>query len=239
MALPNPGDAPGRLAISVVCIVRNGEAYLEAALRSVFASTYPILEVLVVDGDSTDRTAEIAAAMGASLLPQRSTGIADAYNEGIAAARGDCVAFNSHDDLWDPAKLEKQVEFLTRNPEALLCLCHVRHVLDGPVTPPGFREELLDRPVPGLIMEALLARREAFDLVGPFDPAFPVGNDTDWFARARDLGLDLAVLPDTLVTKRVHGGNTTLKPHGYHRELLDIARASVARNRSRGQEGRA
>lgn len=237
MALPNAGEEPGRLAISVVCIVRNGEAYLEAALRSVFASTHPVMEVLVVDGGSTDRTAEIAAGMGARVLPQRSTGIADAYNEGIAAARGDCVAFISHDDLWDRTKLEKQVAFLTRNPEALVCLCHVRHVLEGSVTPPGFRAELLDRPVPGLIMEALLARRRAFDLVGPFEAAYPIGNDTDWFARARSLGLDLAVLPDTLVTKRVHGGNATLNPQGFNRQLLDVVRASVARHKTRDAGG--
>lgn len=235
MAQPNAGEQPGRLAISVVCIVRNGEAYLEMALRSVLASTYPVLEILVVDGGSTDRTPEIAAGMGARVIPQRSTGIADAYNEGIAATRGDCVAFISHDDLWDPTKLEMQVAFLRRNPQALLCFCHVRHVLEGSVTPPGFREELLDRSVPGLIMEAFLARREAFDLVGPFDSAFPVGNDTDWFARAREIGLDLAVLPETLVTKRVHGRNATLNPRGYHRQLLDVARAAVARNKPRGE----
>jgi glycosyltransferase involved in cell wall biosynthesis len=231
MALPNAGEEPGRLAISVVCIVRNGEAYLEAALRSVLASTYPVLEVLVVDGGSTDRTAEIATGMGARVIPQRSTGIANAYNEGIAAAVGDCVAFISHDDLWDPTKLEKQVAFFMRNPQAMLCFCHVRHVLEGSVSPPGFREELLDRPVPGLIMEAFVARREAFDMLGPFDSAFPVGNDTDWFARARDSGLDLAVLPDTLVTKRVHGNNATLNPHGFNRQLLDVVRASVARKK--------
>lgn len=232
MTGPNAGKESRRLTISVVCIVRNGEAYLESALRSVFDSSYPVREVLVVDGGSTDRTAEIAAGMGARVLPQQSTGIAGAYNEGIAAASGDCVAFISHDDLWDPMKLEKQAAFLTRNPRALLCFCHVHHVLEGTVTPPGFREELLDHPVPGLIMEAFLARREVFDLVGPFDSAFPVGNDTDWFARARDQGLDLAVLPETLVIKRVHGENTTLNPEGFNRQLLDVVRASVARKRS-------
>ena len=233
MARPNVAKEARRLTISVVCIVRNGADYLEAALRSVFESTYPVLEVLVVDGGSTDRTAEIAADMGARVLPQRSTGIAAAYNEGIGATHGDCVAFISHDDLWQPMKLEKQAAFLTNNPSVQICVSHVRHVLEGPTAPPGFRQELLDRAVPGMIMEALVARREAFDRVGLFDPAFSVSNDTDWFARARDRGLAIGVLPETLVIKRVHTANTTLRPEGFSQQLLDVVRASVARKRSR------
>lgn len=231
MARTNVGKKARRLTISVVSIVRNGEDYLEAALRSVFQSTYPAYEVLVVDGGSTDRTAEIAAGMGARVLPQQSTGIAAAYNEGIAATRGDCVAFISHDDLWHPMKLEKQAAFLTQNPSVQICVSHVRHVLEGPAAPPGFRQELLDRSVRGMIMEALVARREALDLVGPFDSAFSVSNDTDWFARARDHGLAIGVLPETLVIKRVHTTNTTLKPEGFSQQLLDVVRASVARKR--------
>ena len=232
MAQPNVGGKARRLTISVVCIVRNGEVYLEAALRSAFESTYPVHEVLVVDGGSTDRTAEIAAGLGARVLPQRSAGIAGAYNEGIEAASGDCVAFISHDDLWHPMKLEKQAAFLTQNPSVPICVCHVRHVLEGPAAPPGFRQELLDRSVPGMIMEALVARRDAFDRVGLFDPAFSVSNDTDWFARARDHGVAIGMLPEALVIKRVHTTNTTLKAEGFSQQLLDVVRASVARKRS-------
>jgi glycosyltransferase involved in cell wall biosynthesis len=230
---PKVWKEPRSLTISVVSIVRNGEAYLGAALRSVFESTYAVHEVLVVDGGSSDRTAEIAAGMGARVLPQQSTGIAAAYNEGIAATSGDCVAFISHDDLWHPTKLEKQAAFFKQNPMVHICVCHVQHVLQVPTAPPGFRKELLDHPVPGLIMEALLARREAFDLVGPFDTAFSVSEDTDWFARARDQGLAIAVLPETLVIKGVHSNNATLKPEGFSQQLLNVVRASVARKRSR------
>jgi glycosyltransferase involved in cell wall biosynthesis len=232
MTRPNAEKESRRLTISVVCIVRNGEAYLEAALRSVFDSTYPVREVVVVDGGSTDRTAEIAVRLGARVLSQRSTGIAGAYNEGIAATSGDCVAFISHDDLWHPTKLEKQAAYLMQNPTVQICVCHAQHVLEGPAAPPGFRKELLERPVPGVIMEALVARRGAFDLVGPFDPALSVSEDTDWFARARDRGLPIAVLPETLVTKRIHSNNATLKAEGFSQQLLGVVRASVARKRS-------
>ena len=47
-----------RPLVSVIVIVRNGERFLAAALQSIRAQTYRPIEILVVDGQSTDRTAE-------------------------------------------------------------------------------------------------------------------------------------------------------------------------------------
>jgi glycosyltransferase involved in cell wall biosynthesis len=225
---------PGASSVSVVLIVRNGERFIAEALESVCRQTVKPVEILVVDGQSTDKTVEIARGFPTvTIVPQASRGLANAYNEGIAAAQGRLLAFISHDDQWLPEKLERQVAFMAANPDTLLTVTHVRHVLHaGASAPEGFRTELLDRAVPGFIMETLVARREVFDRVGLFDPAFPVSEDTDWFARAKDAGVALAVLPESLVIKRVHDTNASLSNLQINALLLRALRRSVERKRA-------
>ena len=92
--------------VSVVMAVRDGERYLAEALASVDAQTVAPLEVLLVDGGSRDATRAIAEGHGARVLEQEGDTLADAFNTGIRAARGDAIAFLSHDDVWLPRKLE-------------------------------------------------------------------------------------------------------------------------------------
>lgn len=145
---------------------------------------------------------------------------------------GHYLAFISHDDLWQPEKLAVQIEYLEAHPQIDAVLCHVEHFLEsGQACPPGFRPELLGEPKPGWIMEALVARAGLFARIGPFDPAFRVSEDSDWFARALDAGARLTVLPQCLVRKRVHGGNTTLATTQTNAALLRALRSSIRRKR--------
>ena len=220
--------------VSVILIVRNGERYIAEALESISGSVRKPLEILVIDGGSTDRTMDIVSRFpDVTPVTQRSEGLPSAYNEGISLAAGDLIAFISHDDRWLPGKLDRQVEFMEAHPETLYTVTQVQHVLEPGCAPPaGFRTELLEGPVPGFIMECLMARRACFDLVGPFDPALPISEDTDWFARARDLGVPMAVLPEPLVLKRVHERNASLSEPRLNRLLLGSLRKSIARKRT-------
>lgn len=218
--------------VSVILIVRNGERFIGEALDSVQAQTVPASEIIVIDGGSTDRTVEIASGYaGVTVVPQDGRGIANAYNQGIRRAAHDVLAFISHDDRWQPHKLERQVAALQAQPEADICFTLVQHVLAGTVAPPGFRTALLDGPVPGYIMETFMARRRIFDRIGYFDPSFAVGEDTDWFARARDANVPTILVPETLVTKRVHEANSSLGHAGINDLLLKALRQSIARKR--------
>ncbi len=231
--LPLSRGESGVSSVSVVLIVRNGERFIAEALESVCRQTVQPLEILVVDGHSTDKTVEIARGfLHVTIMSQASQGLANAYNEGIARAEGDLLAFISHDDRWLPEKLERQVSFMAAHSEVLLTVTHVQHVLHDGVTPPaGFRTELLHRPVPGFIMETLVARRAAFDRVGLLDPTFVVSEDVDWFARAKDAEVSMALLPETLVIKRVHDTNTSLVNPEINATLLRALRGSIARKR--------
>ncbi|HEY0087164.1 MAG TPA: glycosyltransferase family A protein, partial [Allosphingosinicella sp.] len=92
----------------------NAEATLAETLRSIAAQTYRPLEILIVNDGSTDSTSAIAAAFCAAeprarLIAKANGGVASARNRGIAEAAGAWVAPIDADDLWHPAKIEKQV----------------------------------------------------------------------------------------------------------------------------------
>jgi glycosyltransferase involved in cell wall biosynthesis len=227
-------EIAGRSAVTVIVAVRNGERFLAEALGSILGGEVVPDEILVVDGGSTDATPRIAETFAlVKVVAQEGCGIAAAYNQGIRAARSDLIAFLSHDDRWDPRKLALQIRHLETNAVCDAVVSKVRHFLEPGETPPsGFRSNLLEEDRPAFIVETLLARRRAFERVGVFDPSFSVAEDVDWFARARDAGLRIDVLPEVLVHKRVHSANTSLNAAENDHQLLRAARAAVKRKRS-------
>lgn len=231
---PNAQDNHAILgSVSVILIVRNGANYIAQALASVYQSELQPLEIIVVDGNSSDATVAIASQFPkVRIHTQTSRGIPNAYNEGIALAQGEFVAFISHDDIWLPHKLDIQVAYLQNHPDISSTLGMVGHFLEAGTEPPeGFRVELLDKIHPGWLMEALVARRGLFAQVGPFDGSFAVSEDSDWFARAIDAGLAPVVLPQLLVRKRIYGGNASLNADT-NPLLLRALRASIQRKRA-------
>ena len=110
--------------VSVVIPAYNAENTLADTLRSVCGQTYQLLEILVVDDGSTDRTPDIAAEFAAGdarirLLRKANGGVASARNFGVDHARGEYVAPIDADDIWHPTKIEKQVGVAIQEDERL------------------------------------------------------------------------------------------------------------------------
>lgn len=103
--------------VSVVMPVHNAAATLGPAVRSVLAQTHADVELLITDDASSDDSMEMLrelARQDERVLPEAAPqqgGAARARNLAIARARGDYVAFLDSDDMWLPAKLEKQLAF--------------------------------------------------------------------------------------------------------------------------------
>jgi glycosyltransferase involved in cell wall biosynthesis len=115
----------GLPTVSVIIPSMNAARYIRAAIDSVLAQTHPILEVIVVDGGSTDGTQEAVLSYGApvTLVDQRKSGrkgIAAGRNVGIEFASGDWVAFLDADDWWDARKIAEQYAALGQRPGAAL-----------------------------------------------------------------------------------------------------------------------
>ena len=70
-----------------------------------------------------------------------------------------------------------------------------------------------------------------FAELGGFDPRYPISSDADWFARARDAGLPMRLLPDVTLERRIHRANQSSQAAVIHRELFQLLRASIDRKR--------
>ena len=172
--------------VSVTIPAFNAAASIGRAIQSVLTQTYPLIEVLIVDDGSQDKTGEIVRKAASHdrrvrLLTQENRGVAAARNLGIEHSRGDYIALLDADDVWFPEKLEKQVAVLDKSPSTvgLVYAWSVQAHEDG-TAPNLTRGTSLEGPVylPLVHRNFLgnastpLIRRRCLALVGLFDTHF-------------------------------------------------------------------
>lgn len=104
--------------ISIIIPVYNGSKYMREAIDSALKQTYPHKEVIVVDDGSNDNSWQIIESYGQKLraFKKKNGGVSTALNLGIKQAKGKYVSWLSHDDIYNPYKLSKQVEALNNLP---------------------------------------------------------------------------------------------------------------------------
>jgi glycosyltransferase involved in cell wall biosynthesis len=221
--------------VTAIVPAYNAERYLADALDSVFAQGHSPLEVIVVDDGSTDGTAAVADSYTprVELLRQANAGAGAARNHGLAAARGDYVAFHDADDLWTEGKLSAQLDRLVADPSLDLVFGHVRNFV-SPNLSPAQAARLFCPPEtqPGYSAACLLARRSAFERVGPFREDVDLGEFIDWMARAREHGLRDALLPETVLLRRLHGSNTGIRQRDSRSDFALVVKQALDRRRA-------
>jgi hypothetical protein len=77
----------------------------------------------------------------------------------------------------------------------------------------------------------LIARRGLFESLGEFDPELSIACDADWFARLQDSAQPLAVVPEVMLLKRIHGANMSLQRDRVRSETMTVIRSSLLRKR--------
>jgi glycosyltransferase involved in cell wall biosynthesis len=188
--------------VSVVAIFLNGERFLEEALRSVLAQTYPHWELILVDDGSTDASSGIARGY-ADREPHRvrylehpghrNWGMSASRQLGLQHARGEYLALLDADDVWLPQKLRRQVEILEAHPEVGLVfgaplywfgwtgqpedrerdyVIDLKLPADRAYAPPGLLLPFLQRAAPTPCPSDVLVRRAMAEAVGGFEAHF-------------------------------------------------------------------
>ena len=104
--------------VSIVVPVYNGSNYMREAIDSALAQTYKNIEVIVVNDGSNDSgaTRNIALSYGDHIryFEKENGGVSSALNMGIRNMRGDYFSWLSHDDMYTPKKIERQVAVLSK-----------------------------------------------------------------------------------------------------------------------------
>ncbi|MFN8888482.1 MAG: glycosyltransferase, partial [Cyclobacteriaceae bacterium] len=114
-------------SVSIVLATYNGEKYLRAQMDSLFAQTYPLLEIIAVDDCSSDSTVailkEYAAVHPILHIYQNEVNLKHnrTFERGIRLAKGDCIALCDQDDIWLPEKISTLMEQWM--PDSLLIHC--------------------------------------------------------------------------------------------------------------------
>ena len=214
--------------VSVIVPVYNGEQYLAEALTSILSQDYRPLEVIVVDDGSTDRSAEIARSFNeVRYIRQENQGPAAARNTGMAAAHGGFLTFCDADDLLRPAKVGVQVAYLQEHLDVDCVL--VRHEVffePGVVRPAWLMDDEGAQP------QSALVRRSVVERVGGFDRAYRLTEGIEWLSRMRDAGVTIAMIPEVLQDRRIHGGNLSYHRRELQHFLLHSMRSRIARARA-------
>ncbi len=203
--------------VSVVIPNYNYARFLREAIDSVLAQTYAEIEIIVVDDGSTDDSKDILKSYGQQIKAvfQQNQGVSAARNNGVNESRGEFISFLDADDLWLPAKIEKQVVRFQEDEK--LGLVHVG-VVEVDANGDFLLERLegLEGDVSGELLlikqtilgggSGLMVRRDVFDEVGGFDNRLSTSADWDLFYQISSR-YPIGFVPEILLKYRVHNSN--------------------------------
>jgi glycosyltransferase involved in cell wall biosynthesis len=246
-----------RSLVSVVIPAYNSEKFIAETLDSVLAQTYRPIEVIVVDDGSTDRTADIVkkyetrfagstnptdstnktsktsktTETGLTYLYQKNCGPSAARNSGMAAARGDYIAFLDADDCWLPHTLERLTGYMESHPGVSLVFGDAGSFGPGGVLFPsafakfgcpeqdneGVVQKAFERLLEGnfILTGTVLVKKECLDRLGGFNEALHYGEDYDLWVRIA-LFERIGCLREPVMKRRVHDTNLSKNEARFH-----------------------
>ena len=105
------------IKVSIIIPVYNGSNYVNLAIDSALRQTYKNIEIIVINDGSKDNTLKLIKSYGDKIkvIDKENGGVSTALNLGIKNMTGDYFSWLSHDDLYYPEKVEREVNYLIEN----------------------------------------------------------------------------------------------------------------------------
>jgi glycosyltransferase involved in cell wall biosynthesis len=187
---------PKNPKVSVVIPAYNEEEFIGTTLKSLINQTYKNFELIVVDNNSSDQTADVARRYGARVVFEKKKGVASARQTGFFASKSDIIACTDADAVVPENWLEKIVSAYEKD-KKLIAFGGLSALYSGPVTARAAGRYLfpffwsIDRILSGgwnLAGFNMSVKRKAFKEIGGFRTDLTLGEDVDLAQRLRQKG---------------------------------------------------
>jgi glycosyltransferase involved in cell wall biosynthesis len=209
--------------VSVIIPTFNRATLLPDAMRSVLRQTHRDLELIVVDDGSTDDTPQVVASFDDARLQyvpiEHTRSAARARNVGLARATGRFVAFLDSDDVWQPEKVQKQLEALEGSRRCRWSYTRFDHIdangapmaplrggvglaVSGWILPQMITQDAV------VMVQSVLAETSLVKEVGPFDESPALREDLEFCFRLAARS-EACALEENLLRIRHHPMRTT------------------------------
>jgi glycosyltransferase involved in cell wall biosynthesis len=205
-----------QLKVTVITAVFNNKDTISDALDSLLAQTHPDIEMIVIDGASTDGTLEVFRSYQdrlSVLVSEPDLGIYDALNKGLLRTAGDVVGFLHSDDLLADTETLSTIAAAFADPDVDAvygdlvyvrkdnCDQVIRYWQAGSFS----RRKLAWGWMPP--HPTLYLRRQVYERFGLFDTGYRIAADYDFMLRVLGSGIRVEYLPKVLVKMRVGGAS--------------------------------
>lgn len=223
--------APKLPKITVITPVFNGEAYISETIESVLSQNYPIVEYIIVDGNSSDRTLEIIREYQnrsdfphtiKAVLSEPDNGMYDAIAKGFEMATGDIFCYLNSDDIFEPNALNSVGEHFAKNPKDQV-IYHEDVVLVEGWKYPNINQparlttsDLLSGHI--LFQDGVFWRRKAYECIGGVRRDLKLAGDFDLWLRL-SARFRLVRRPNHVSCFRVRPGQLSTQMDSYRREM--------------------
>ena len=219
--------------VSIIVAVFNGKDTLQQCIDSVAQQTYPNKELIIIDGGSKDGTVDLIKANREKIvywISEPDRGIYNAWNKGLAQAKGEWICFLGADDyLWDTQVLKRMAAQLEKLPSSIRVAYGQIMMLSAEgqelysVGEPWQEVKESFKQYMTIPHQAVMHRRSLFERHGKFDESFRIAGDYELLLRELKTG-EAVFIPD-IITTGMRVGGISSQPGNTMKALREFARA--------------
>lgn len=226
------------MKISVLMpVYKPNKAYLLESIRSVVAQTFTDWELLILDDNPADIKFDYQAVLN-EVNDDRikfysngtNLGLSASMNKLIGLAQGELIAIQEQDDISEPTRFEKQVEFLNHRPDidvvsSIIMKFGNETGLFGSVLHYSTQIQRAMVRYMAINNPVIMARKESLLKGKLYDTEYTYANDYELWSRRTDLSY--AILPDVLLRYRIHNGQVTADKEKLKQATIKIINRNI------------